>query len=320
MKLYREYACDASVLELLNEEENVEYGMTLLNLSKILLNKGSYSQIPVFFETNNQIKDRIMMIKGFKKGSYRMTGRAVLGCGIATFLIFTNNLAVKALNAENIIQTTVNNTESLNNNSTSAADAINNNPNVKEPDKNAISNDDKNSITNSNGKWIDDKEYKLDEAGAGINNEVTGKSEEVVDKAVADSKLNKATTEKSNQAGNQILDDSNTQQKQSLTTPTNSNGSSLKEASGNNIAKDEKHVNTDTYKVSNEGWQKEGNNWTYIKEDGKKSTGWVFDQKDWYYFNQNGVMEKDKTIVQNGKNFELGKYGALQSIDGRDPL
>ncbi|WP_207669025.1 M56 family metallopeptidase [Clostridium chromiireducens] len=114
MRLYREYDCDACVLELLREDENTDYGMTLLTLSRMLLNKGNYSQVPVFFETNNQIKNRIWMIKGFKKGSYKMTAKTILGGTIAAIVILTNNLAVKALNEDNIIQTPTSSIEKLN--------------------------------------------------------------------------------------------------------------------------------------------------------------------------------------------------------------
>ncbi|MGC6176616.1 M56 family metallopeptidase [Lacrimispora sp. 38-1] len=102
MNLCRECACDACVLELLNEEENVEYGMTLLNLSKLYRVTRHGSQLPVFFETKTQIRDRIWLIKGFKKGSYKIKASAVLGCTVAAFVILTNNIPVYALNAENI--------------------------------------------------------------------------------------------------------------------------------------------------------------------------------------------------------------------------
>ena len=103
MNLCRECACDACVLELLNEEENVEYGMTLLNLSKLYRDTRHYSQLPLFFETKTQIHDRIWLIKGFKKGSYKIKASAVLGCTVAAFVILTNNIPVHALNAENIL-------------------------------------------------------------------------------------------------------------------------------------------------------------------------------------------------------------------------
>lgn len=103
MNLCRECACDACVLELLNEEENVEYGMALLNLSKLYIDTRHYSQLPVFFETKSQIQDRIWLIKGFKKGSHKIKASAVLGCTVAAFVILTNNITVQALNAENIL-------------------------------------------------------------------------------------------------------------------------------------------------------------------------------------------------------------------------
>nr|WP_314465521.1 M56 family metallopeptidase [uncultured Clostridium sp.] len=103
MNLWRECSCDACVLELLNEEENVEYGMALLNLSKLYINTRYYSQLPVFFETKSQIHDRIWLIKGFKKGSHKIKASAVLGCTAAAFVIFTNNIPVHALNAESIL-------------------------------------------------------------------------------------------------------------------------------------------------------------------------------------------------------------------------
>ncbi len=104
MNLYRECACDACVLELLKEEESIEYGLTLLNLSKLYLETGNHLQLPVFFKTNNQISERIWLIKGFKKGSYKIKANAVLGCTIAAFLMLTNNIPVHALNAENILK------------------------------------------------------------------------------------------------------------------------------------------------------------------------------------------------------------------------
>lgn len=129
MRLYREYDCDACVLELLKEDENTDYGMTLLTISRMLLNKGSYSQVPIFFETNNQIRGRIWMIKEFKKGSYKVTVRTILACVIAAIVILTANLAVKDLNAENIIQTPTNDIEKL-------SDA-----NLSRSEKNAVNSD-----------------------------------------------------------------------------------------------------------------------------------------------------------------------------------
>ncbi|WP_349672535.1 M56 family metallopeptidase [Lacrimispora sp.] len=108
MRIYRECTCDACVLELLNEDENIEYGMTLLNISKSYFNKNEYTQMPIYFETNNQMKERINMIKKFSKGSNKVTFKMALSCVIAACIILSNNLQVKALNTENMIRSVSN--------------------------------------------------------------------------------------------------------------------------------------------------------------------------------------------------------------------
>jgi bla regulator protein BlaR1 len=97
IKLYREYACDACVLELLGEKEAIKYGMSLINLSKMFLNKTNHSNLAIFFETNNQMKGRIEMIKKFKTGSYRISIIGVLGCVLITVIMLTNSINVNAL-------------------------------------------------------------------------------------------------------------------------------------------------------------------------------------------------------------------------------
>ncbi|MDU7253903.1 MAG: M56 family metallopeptidase, partial [Clostridium sp.] len=92
MKLQREYACDTYVLEILGKEESIEYGMTLINFSKLISSSRKAPQLAVFFETKNQIKRRIKMIKNFKKGSYRMSAAAVICCILAGGIIFTNGV------------------------------------------------------------------------------------------------------------------------------------------------------------------------------------------------------------------------------------
>ena len=110
MKICREFACDAGVLEVIGEKETVEYGMTLINLSKVFSNKNKYSGIAIYFETNNQIKGRIKMIKEFKKGSYKISRMAVLSCIVATTVVLTNGVTVRALDSNNITLTTSTNT------------------------------------------------------------------------------------------------------------------------------------------------------------------------------------------------------------------
>lgn len=104
MKLNMEYACDTSVLEVLEEKQCIDYGLTLINISKIFLNKNryKYAQMMICFEDKNQIKGRIDMIKNFKKGSYKISRMAALGCLVCTVVTLTNGLQVNALDINNI--------------------------------------------------------------------------------------------------------------------------------------------------------------------------------------------------------------------------
>ncbi|MBW6409276.1 M56 family metallopeptidase [Clostridium weizhouense] len=113
IKLYREYACDASVLEILGEEEKVKYGMTLINFSKKFSHKNKYSQLAISFENSNQIRGRIKMIKNFKNGSYKISVKAALGVALATSLMFTNNIIVQGAEVNNVVSTTSNNNSIL---------------------------------------------------------------------------------------------------------------------------------------------------------------------------------------------------------------
>ena len=106
IKNCREYACDAGVLEFLGEEEKVDYGMTLINLSKFFINRKTYSKLSICFETNNKIEERIKMIKRFKNGSYKMSARTALGCLVAAAVVFTNGVSVSALDSSKLTTNT----------------------------------------------------------------------------------------------------------------------------------------------------------------------------------------------------------------------
>ncbi len=54
MKLQREYACDAYVLEILGEEGSIEYGMNLINFSKLFSKNYKTPQLGIFFETKSR--------------------------------------------------------------------------------------------------------------------------------------------------------------------------------------------------------------------------------------------------------------------------
>ncbi|NMM64815.1 transcriptional regulator [Clostridium sp. P21] len=100
IKLQREYACDAYVLEIIGEEHVENYGMTLINFSKLLSNN-RVPQLAVCFETKNQIKRRIKMIKNFKKGSYKMSAVAVACCVLASGAILTSAVNAKGMKLDN---------------------------------------------------------------------------------------------------------------------------------------------------------------------------------------------------------------------------
>ena len=100
VKIYREYLCDFCVLESLGEEKSIDYGMTIINLSKVFTNSKGF-QFGLGFETNNIIKGRIEMIKCFKKGSYKISAKAALGCLVAAVVVCTNGITVNALDINN---------------------------------------------------------------------------------------------------------------------------------------------------------------------------------------------------------------------------
>lgn len=70
------------------------------------------------------------------------------------------------------------------------------------------------------------------------------------------------------------------------------------------------HKNTDAYKATNNLWKKEGENWYLYSIMNEKLTGWHEDRGDWYYFDQNGVMQKNTTIKVGDKECKLGEDGA----------
>ncbi|WFD08944.1 M56 family metallopeptidase [Tepidibacter hydrothermalis] len=99
MRFDRELACDYSVLEILEQKESTQYGMTIIKLSSIISNNISKKMLPAYFyENKNQLERRIMMIKSFKKGSYKIS--------ILTIIVFMLFGVVTLTNAQ--INTTKN--------------------------------------------------------------------------------------------------------------------------------------------------------------------------------------------------------------------
>lgn len=52
----------------------------------------------------------------------------------------------------------------------------------------------------------------------------------------------------------------------------------------------------------------DGNSY-FINENGKKATGWVMSENKWYYMDNDGVMQKNKTIIEGSNKYVLGADG-----------
>ncbi|WP_129595697.1 M56 family metallopeptidase [Anaerophilus nitritogenes] len=74
MRVDRELACDAYVLEILKPNESISYGLTLIQLSKIFSNHHNKKILSAhFYQSQHELERRIIMIKNFKKGSYQIS-------------------------------------------------------------------------------------------------------------------------------------------------------------------------------------------------------------------------------------------------------
>ena len=90
MRLDRELACDAYVLEKLGEAEAVSYGMTLIKSIQLIVGKQQKGGILNFCETKTQIERRIKMLKKFKNGRYRLSVAAIVICLVISVITLTN--------------------------------------------------------------------------------------------------------------------------------------------------------------------------------------------------------------------------------------
>ncbi|WP_405105677.1 M56 family metallopeptidase [Paenibacillus sp. FSL K6-1217] len=91
MKIDREVACDAYVLEVLGEEEAINYGLTLVEFlkrfSRVRERRGHlYFSNP---QQRQQIRTRISMIQSFRKGSYRISATAVILVALLSIVTLT---------------------------------------------------------------------------------------------------------------------------------------------------------------------------------------------------------------------------------------
>ncbi|WP_169515437.1 M56 family metallopeptidase [Anaerovorax odorimutans] len=103
-----EVSCDVYALEMLGFDEVIPYGMTLINHCRQRPKRGIQLNLLNYYETENQVKRRIVMIKNFKKGTYKVTVAALILCLSLGAITLTNATAPKV------------NTDSASNNSMDA--------------------------------------------------------------------------------------------------------------------------------------------------------------------------------------------------------
>lgn len=91
MKEEREILCDKYALENLNEDEATLYGKTIIKLSSAFsFSKSKNLLVSNFFEATNILERRIVMIKKFKKGSYKLSAITIGGLIFMSSITLTN--------------------------------------------------------------------------------------------------------------------------------------------------------------------------------------------------------------------------------------
>lgn len=95
LALDREISCDALVLEVLGQEESNSYGMTLINCGRLKPQKIPKFSLLGYYKTKKQIERRIIMIKRFQKGSYKLSSTAVILCLMVSATTLTNAADIK---------------------------------------------------------------------------------------------------------------------------------------------------------------------------------------------------------------------------------
>ncbi|SKC37307.1 M56 family metallopeptidase [Maledivibacter halophilus] len=106
MKIDRELACDAYVLEAIGDEYSVPYGMTIINFLQKLSSERKEPYLLYFYEPNCQLERRIMMLKNFKKGSYRLSVLTLTVALVLSAITLTNANTI----SENVVNKMTNNT------------------------------------------------------------------------------------------------------------------------------------------------------------------------------------------------------------------
>ena len=69
-------------------------------------------------------------------------------------------------------------------------------------------------------------------------------------------------------------------------------------------------LDKDGYRTT--GWFYNNNNWFYYNENGEMKTGWVSVNKNWYYLNQSGAMKMGWLADSDGNWYYLSNDGAMK--------
>lgn len=102
MKNDCEIACDALALSSFEKDEKQNYGLSIIHLLEKSKTQGNHIITTEFVNSKKYLKRRIIMIKEFKKGSYRLSFITILGFVlIASFFLTNGN--VQATPNQNLV-------------------------------------------------------------------------------------------------------------------------------------------------------------------------------------------------------------------------
>lgn len=71
------------------------------------------------------------------------------------------------------------------------------------------------------------------------------------------------------------------------------------------------HLDKDGYRTT--GWFYDNNNWYYLNENGEMQTGWIGLNKSWYFLNKSGVMKMGWLEDSDGNWYFLDSNGAMKT-------
>ncbi len=100
MREDREICCDSLALSVLSEDEVTNYGFTIINLAELSLRAPYLPVVAGIINKKSRIKRRIIMIKLFRKNSYRITSITLALLLIAGMIFLTGEMKTKVYRKE----------------------------------------------------------------------------------------------------------------------------------------------------------------------------------------------------------------------------